>query len=124
MQRRTLVKGLAATPVVAAVAQRSGAAEQDQGEEMVDYLFVQNAQGVSLQDGVLTLQGVTRGQRPSHRCLRGLNASNQRRKICLMLPWETPRFLQLRGGGVVNTLFYLTRSMTDQYSNLLRSSSK
>jgi len=34
------------------------AVEEEAAEEMVEYLFVQHAEGVTLQDGVLTLEGV------------------------------------------------------------------
>jgi hypothetical protein len=59
MKRRELLKGFAAASVVSAVAPRAWAADQAEGEMIVEYLFVQNAQKVSLKDDVLTMKGVT-----------------------------------------------------------------
>ncbi|MEN8809625.1 MAG: twin-arginine translocation signal domain-containing protein [Desulfobacterales bacterium] len=45
MNRRELLKGFAAASVVAAAGQHAWASDQSQSEKMVEYLFVQNAQG-------------------------------------------------------------------------------
>jgi hypothetical protein len=58
MKRREVLKSLAVASVVAAVAPRAWAAGQGESEKMVEYLFVQNAQKVSLKDNVLTLKGI------------------------------------------------------------------
>ena len=58
MNRRDVLKGLAAASLGVAAASRAGAtAPADEGE-MVEFLFVQNAEGVSLKDGHLRLKGV------------------------------------------------------------------
>jgi hypothetical protein len=58
MKRREVLKGLAVTSVAVTAAQSAGAASHDDEAKIVDYLFVQNAQAVSLKDGVLTLKGI------------------------------------------------------------------
>jgi len=55
MKRRNLLKGLAAASLVGAVAPRAVA---DDGEEMVESLFVQNASSVTLKDGSLRMKDV------------------------------------------------------------------
>ncbi len=52
--RRTALKAVATGFVLTLAATRAGA----QDEEIVDYLFVQNAKAVALKDGVLTLSDV------------------------------------------------------------------
>jgi hypothetical protein len=59
MKRRELLKSLAAASLVSAVARPAWAAGQGETGKTVEYLFVQNAQKVSLKDGVLTLKGIT-----------------------------------------------------------------
>lgn len=58
MKRREVLKGLAVTSAAVAAAQNARAASHDEDSKIVDYLFVQNASAVSLQDGVLTLKGI------------------------------------------------------------------
>ena len=58
MKRRDILKGVAAASLVGTVAQRSVAAATTDEGEMVEFLFVQNAEGVSLKDGRLRLKGV------------------------------------------------------------------
>ena len=58
MKRREVVKGLAAAAVVGTAARLSRAADSDGGEEDVEFLFVQNAEAVALDDGVLRLKGI------------------------------------------------------------------
>ena len=58
IKRRELLTGLAAASLVAGVPIRSAAAAADDEEKVVEFLFVQNARGVSLKDGSLTLKGV------------------------------------------------------------------
>ncbi len=58
MKRREILKGLAVTSVGLTAAQHARAASHDDDAKIVDYLFVQNAQAVSLKDGVLTLKGI------------------------------------------------------------------
>ena len=55
MNRRELLKGMAVTSVVAATTQRVWADNHESNENMVEYLFVQNANKVSLTDSVLML---------------------------------------------------------------------
>ncbi len=60
LDRRTLLKGIAAVSVGAGALSRRAAAESHEkdDEQIVDFLFVQNAQGVSLDGGRLRLKGV------------------------------------------------------------------
>ncbi len=64
LDRRTLLKGIAAASVGAGALSRRAAAESHEkaeekdDEKIVDFLFVQNAQGVSLDGGKLRLKGV------------------------------------------------------------------
>ncbi len=58
MKRREFLKGLAASAAVVAVAQCSRTGDQAESEKTVEYLFVQNAQEVSLKDSVLTMKGI------------------------------------------------------------------
>ena len=58
MKRRAVLKGLAAASLVGAVAKRAGAADAEDKEKVVEFLFVQNASSVSLKDGKLRMQGV------------------------------------------------------------------
>jgi hypothetical protein len=59
LNRRDVLKGIGAASVVAATAGCSRAVESDGDEDLVDFLFVQNAQDVSLNDGSLRLEGVS-----------------------------------------------------------------
>jgi hypothetical protein len=59
MKRRELLKSLAVASAVSAVAPLGWASGDTEADKEVEYLFVQNAREVSLQDGVLTLKGVT-----------------------------------------------------------------
>lgn len=54
MKRRDVLKGLAAAAVVAAAPHGAGAADSDE----VEYLLVQNAEGMSLEGGTLRLTGI------------------------------------------------------------------
>ncbi|RLA41644.1 MAG: hypothetical protein DRR42_24440 [Gammaproteobacteria bacterium] len=59
MKRREVLKGLAATTAAMVTTQAVVAEEKKaDGEEIVDYLFVQNSGGVSLSDGVLIMKNV------------------------------------------------------------------
>jgi hypothetical protein len=58
MKRREVLQGFAAASVVVATARGSWALDSGGDKERVDFLFVQNAQGVSLKDGSLRLKGV------------------------------------------------------------------
>jgi hypothetical protein len=57
MNRRILLKSLAAATVAAPVLQ-SAFANQNEEEQMVDYLFVQHAEGVTIDNGFLRLKDV------------------------------------------------------------------
>jgi hypothetical protein len=59
MKRRELLKSLAVASAVSAVAPRVWAEEHTEADKEVEYLFVQNAREVSLQEGVLTLKGIS-----------------------------------------------------------------
>lgn len=63
MNRRELLKGLAVVPVAAATTLRVWAEDADPAGKVVEYPFVQNASGVSLKDGRLTLKAHHNGRR-------------------------------------------------------------
>ena len=65
MNRRELLKGIMAASVVVAATKPAGAQDKDPGTpgkdkevEIVDYLLVQNARAVTLENGVMTLKDV------------------------------------------------------------------
>lgn len=58
MRRRDVLKGLAAASLVATVGRRAAAEDPVEADADVEYLLVQNAEGVVLRDGRLTLKGV------------------------------------------------------------------
>ncbi len=61
MKRRAFVKGLGMASLAGAVAactKNGGNAASDDDGHSVDYLFVQNANAATLENGVLTLEGV------------------------------------------------------------------
>jgi hypothetical protein len=61
MQRRDLLKGLAATSAAAALVScsKAGDEETNNDDQAVDFLFVQNAIAVTLSEGVLSMIGIT-----------------------------------------------------------------
>jgi len=61
MQRRDLLKGLAATSAAAALVSctKAGDEETNDDDQDVDFLFVQNALAVTLSEGVLSMIGIT-----------------------------------------------------------------
>jgi hypothetical protein len=58
MKRRDVLKGLAVVSLVATAGRRAAAEDPVEGDHEVEYLLVQNAAGVVLENGHLTLKGV------------------------------------------------------------------
>jgi hypothetical protein len=58
MKRRDVLKGLAAASLVVTAGRRAAAEGPVEGDHEVEYLLVQNAEGVVLRNGRLTLKGV------------------------------------------------------------------
>ena len=59
MKRRELLKKAAIASVTVAASGRVLATETDSSTEEAEFLFVQNASGVSLRDGVLRMKGIS-----------------------------------------------------------------